>query len=188
MKCPGATSRLQKGICWIFLSPTNLSYILVKLKHFNSTIFFYISEFVFWLPFNFMLGPFLTCQVSCSLVNTSEGHIFYCFYLLPTYITYCWSWITLTSLFSSILAIMCVEPPFSFMLGPFLTFQMSWSLVNTSEGYISNWFCLLPTYITYWRSWSTLTSLFSSILSILCFWPLFSFILSPFLTFEMSWI
>ena len=146
MKCPGATSRLQKGICWIFLSPTNLSYILVKLKHFNSTIFFYISEFVFWLPFNFMLGPFLTCQVSCSLVNTSEGYISNCFCLLPTYITYWWSWSTLT------LSILCFWPLFSFFLSPFLTFQMSWSLVNTSEGHIFDCFYLLPTYIIYWWS------------------------------------
>jgi len=172
---------------YLFLSPTNLSYILVKLEHFNFTIFFNIGDYVFWIPFSFMLDPFLTCQVCCSLVNTSEGYISNWFCLIPTYITYWRSWSTLTSLFSSILAIMSFGPPFSFMLGPFLTFQVSCSLVNTSEGYISNWFCLLPTYVTYWQSWSTLTLLFSSILSILCFWPLFSCFLSKFLTFEISW-
>ena len=170
------------------MSPTNLYYILTKLEHSNFIIFLNIVDFVFLTTLQLLFKPIFDFWDLLELSHDFRRAYIWLYYLLPTYIRYWWSWRILTSLFSSILAIICFWPLFSCILSPFLTLQMSWSLVNTSEGHIFYCFYLLPTYITYWRSWSTLTSLFSSILSILCFWPLFSFILSPFLTFEMSWI
>ena len=65
------------------------------------------------------------------------------------------------------------------IFGPYLTFQVCWSQVTTWEWNAFHYSCYLPIYTTYWRSLSSPTALFSSILSILCFWPPFSLIFGP---------
>ena len=40
----------KRAYIWLFLSPTNLYYLLVKLEDSNFTIFFNIADYVFWPP------------------------------------------------------------------------------------------------------------------------------------------
>ena len=103
-------------------------------------------------------------------------HPFWCFVM---------SWWRPNALFSSILSILCFStpppppPPSAWFCTPYLTFYVCWSQITTWELNSFHYSCYLPTYTTHWRSLSSPTALFSSILSILCFLNPFSLIFDP---------
>ena len=55
----GIRNDFRSSLFVLFLLHIHLSYILVKLEHFNDMICFFIDDFLFWPPFRFMFGHFL---------------------------------------------------------------------------------------------------------------------------------